>query len=123
MDMYSPYIKGKREHKSRHWRHRFRGCFEGFSCCRRAVHIRLIQQIVAQISRCYLYGWVVQQYKIGMFSKVEFVVENLGVVSGFLLPVNVILLLICTFLKLYKSLSLFHWVSPHWGFPWHYLNF
>jgi hypothetical protein len=32
---------------------------------------------------------------------------------------NVILLLICTFLKHNNeiSLSLSHWVSPHWGFP------
>ena len=42
----------------------------------------------------------------------------------FSLAGNVVLLLICTFLKLNnKSLSLSHWVSPHWGFPWHLPKF
>jgi hypothetical protein len=36
----------------------------------------------------------------------------------FSLARNVYLLLFCTFLKLNnRSLSLSHWVSPHWGFP------
>jgi hypothetical protein len=38
---------------------------------------------------------------------------------------NVVLLLFCTFLKLNNniSLSLSHWVSPHWGFPWYLPKF
>jgi hypothetical protein len=43
----------------------------------------------------------------------------------FSLAGNVYVLLFCTFLKLNNnlSLSLSHWVSPHWGFPWHLPKF
>jgi hypothetical protein len=43
----------------------------------------------------------------------------------FSLAGNVDLLLFCTFLKHNNkiSLSLSHWVSPHWGFPWHLPKF
>jgi hypothetical protein len=43
----------------------------------------------------------------------------------FSLAGNVVLLLFCTFLKNNNkiSLSLSHWVSPHWGFPRHLPKF
>ena len=41
----------------------------------------------------------------------------------FSLAGNVVLLLICTFLKHNNKISLSHWVSPHWGFPWHLPKF
>jgi hypothetical protein len=39
-------------------------------------------------------GWVIQQYGLDMIFKEDFWRGSLGVVSGFLLAVNVILLLI-----------------------------
>jgi hypothetical protein len=37
---------------------------------------------------------------------------------------NVYLQLFCTFLKLNNIfVSLSHWVSPYWGFPWHLPKF
>jgi hypothetical protein len=41
----------------------------------------------------------------------------------FSLAGNVVLLLICTFLKHNNKISLSRWVSPHWGFPWHLPKF
>jgi hypothetical protein len=49
---------------------------------------------VGTFSKVLFSGWVAQQYGLDTFSKEEFVGENLGVVSGFLLLENVILLLI-----------------------------
>jgi hypothetical protein len=41
----------------------------------------------------------------------------------FSLDGNVVLLLICTFLKHNNKISLSHWVSPYWGFPWNLPKF
>jgi hypothetical protein len=66
-------------------------------------------------------GRVVQWYKRGMDYEAYFWDSFWCAISGFLLLEIVILLLICIFLKLNNkiSLSLSHWVSPHWIFPWH----
>jgi hypothetical protein len=74
--------------------HGNRGCFEHSLLQKGAVQIRLYSRLRAQIFEVLFSGWVVQQYGLGTIFKADFWRDSLGVVSGFLLAVNVILLLI-----------------------------
>jgi hypothetical protein len=88
-DPYSLYSKEEGMIFEAVCEHRNRGCFEHY-----LLEKGYVQQIEGTYFEEVFSGWVVQQYRLGTIFKVDFWRDCLGSVSGFLLAVNVILLLI-----------------------------